>query len=581
MTAARFRELALSGIRWLDHSLRPRGGAQTTRARIGLIGIAFAVIYVVIASRLISFGFVQDDYFGNRARVRASDAVSASRPDILDREGRLLASDIKTPSLFANPLRIQKSVGVDEAMELITAVLPDLDNAETRERLSTKRRFVWLKREITPKQQAELHRQGIPGIGFLRESRRIYPGGPEAAHILGHVNLANSGAAGIERWIDGGGLAELHQAGLASGRSLEPVELSLDLAVQHALRDELAAAKEKFRSIAAAGLLLNVNTGEVVAMSSLPDFDPNKPGKLDSNQLNRLVSGAFEMGSTFKALTLAMALDSGKVNLQSSFDARQPLKYGTFTINDFHAQKRILTVPEIFTYSSNIGSAKMALAVGVDAHRNFMKKMGQLERLRTELPEGTDPLVPKNWSELSTVTIAFGHGLSVAPLQAAMATAALVNGGKLIPPTFLKRSEEDAKHLAQQVIKPQTSEQMRYLMRLNVEKGSATRAEVEGFYVGGKTGTAEKVERGRYVKNKLLTAFMGVFPSDKPQYLLLVMLDEPQATPESKGYATSGYNAVPAAGKIIARVAPLLGLKPRPNLPLADHLLTPGRQAAN
>ncbi len=568
--------------RWLDASLRPRSsGAEITRGRIGLVFLCVLGVYLVIFGRLISFGFVPEDYFGNRARVRASDAVSASRPDILDRGGRLLASDIKTPSLFANPLRIQKSVGVDEAMELITAVLPDLDNAETRARLSSKKRFVWLKREITPKQQAELHNQGIPGIGFLRESRRIYPAGAEAAHVLGYVDINNAGFAGIERWIDGGGLAELHQAGLATGRSLEPVELSLDFSVQHALRDELAAAKEKFKALAAAGVVLDVNTGEVVAMGSLPDFDPNKPGKLENNQLNRMVSGAFEMGSTFKALTLAMALDSGNATLQSIFNAREPLKYGTFTIDDFHPQRRALTVPEIFIHSSNIGSAKMALAVGVEGHKSFLKKMGQLDRLRTELPEGTDPLVPKHWSELSTVTIAFGHGLSVAPLQAAMATAALVNGGKLIPPTFLKRSEQDAKYLAQQVIKPETSDKMRYLMRLNVEQGTAKRAEVEGFYVGGKTGTSEKVEKGKYVKNKVLTSFMGVFPADKPRYLLLVMLDEPQPTPESKGQATSGHNAVPVAGKIIARIAPLLGLKPRQDLPVADRLLTPGRQAAN
>lgn len=574
-----FRVCAVGFIRWLDHSLRPRGGAVVTRARIGLVILAFVALYGVIGGRLVYLGFIPPEQATRSAR--ASDAVSASRPDIIDREGRLLASDIKTPSLYANPRRIQKSVGVDEAMELITAVLPDLDNAETRERLSSSRRFVWLKREITPRQQEELFRQGIPGIGFLRESRRIYPAGNEAAHVLGHVNLANAGVAGIERWIDNGGLAELHQAGLASGRSLEPVELSLDMAAQHALRDELASAKEKYRSQAAAGLLLDVNTGEVIALSSLPDFDPNKPGKLETSQLNRMTTGAFEMGSTFKALTVAMALDSGMAQLTSIFNAREPLKYGNFVIDDFHAQRRALTVPEIFIHSSNIGSAKMALAVGVEGHKAFMKKMGQLDRLRTELPEGTEPLVPKNWSELSTVTIAFGHGLSVAPLQAAMATAALVNGGKLITPTFLKRSEEDAKLIARQVIKPGTSEKMRYLMRLNVEQGTAKRAEVEGYYVGGKTGTSEKVEKGRYVKNKLLTSFMGVFPADQPKYLLLVMLDEPQATPESKGQATSGHNAVPVAGRIIARVAPLLGLRPRDGLPVADRLLTPGRQAAN
>jgi cell division protein FtsI (penicillin-binding protein 3) len=574
-----FRANCIAFVRWLDCSLRPSGSAAMTRARIGLVILAFIGVFSIIAGRLVYLGFLPPEQTARSAR--ASDAVSASRPDILDREGRLLASDIKTPSLFANPRRIQRSVGVDEAMELITAVLPDLDNAETRERLSTKRRFVWLKREITPKQQEELFRQGIPGIGFLRESRRIYPAGTEAAHVLGHVNLANAGAAGIERWIDGGGLAELHQAGLASGRALEPVELSLDIAAQHALRDELSAAKEKFKAMAVSGLLLDVRTGEVIALSSLPDFDPNKPGKLETSQLNRMTTGAFEMGSTFKALTVAMALDAGMAQLTSIFNAREPLKYGNFTIDDFHAQRRALTVPEIFIHSSNIGSAKMALAVGVEGHKNFLRKMGQLDRLRTELPEGTDPLVPKNWSELSTVTIAFGHGLSVAPLQAAMATAALVNGGKLITPTFLKRSEQDANAVARQVIKPETSEKMRYLMRLNVEQGTAKRAEVEGYYVGGKTGTSEKVEKGKYVKNKVLTSFMGVFPADQPKYLLLVMLDEPQPTPESKGQATSGHNAVPVAGRIIARIAPLLGLKPRDGLPLADRLLTPGRQAAN
>jgi cell division protein FtsI (penicillin-binding protein 3) len=465
---------------------------------------------------------------------------------------------------------------------LVTGVLRDLDASEVRERLASKRGFVWLKREITPAQRATIHDLGLPGIGFLRENRRIYPAGPQAAHVLGHVNIDNAGIAGMEKWIDGRGLAELHQAGLASGRVLEPVELALDLSVQHSMRDELRIAREHFKAIAAAGLVLDVDSGEIVAMVSLPDYDPNRPGKsMDKSVLNRLTTGVYEMGSTFKALTVAMALDSGKITLGSRFDATAPLQYGRFTINDFHPQRRVLDTSEVFIHSSNIGSARMALALGVDAHRAFLKKMGQLDRLRTELPESAEPLLPKNWGELSTVTIAFGHGLSVAPLQSVMATAALVNGGRLIPPTFLKRSAEEAQALAKQVIRPETSEKMRYLMRLNVEKGTAKRAEVEGFYVGGKTGTSEKVENARYAKNKLLTAFMGTFPSDKPRYLLLVMLDEPQATPETHGYATSGYNAVPAAGKIIARIAPLLGLKPRLDLPTAERLLTLQRQAAN
>jgi cell division protein FtsI (penicillin-binding protein 3) len=279
------------------------------------------------------------------------------------------------------------------------------------------------------------------------------------------------------------------------------------------------------------------------------------------------------MGSTFKALTVAMALDSGKITLASSFDARHALQYGKFQINDFHAQRRILTVPEIFTYSSNIGTARMALSLGVDYHRAFLKKMGQLDRLRTEIPESAEPLVPKRWAELNTVTIAFGHGLSVAPLQAVMGISALMNGGKLIPPTFLKRTEEEANALAKQVVKPATSDRMRYLMRLNAEKGSATRADVPGYYVGGKTGTAEKVVNGRYSKTKVLTSFTAVLPADKPRYLILIMLDEPQPLPETKGYATSGWNAVPVAGLVIRRVAPLLGIEPRFDLATADKLI--------
>lgn len=566
--------------RWLlyraERPLRLPSSA-VTRSRVGLLILGFAGVYIVIALRLVHLGVEPESAVQRRGG--AAETVAASRPDILDRRGRLLAADIKTPSLYADPRRI---IDVDEASELVTGVIPDLDPAEVRERLRAKRSFVWLRREVTPRQQAEIHRLGLPGIGFLRENRRVYPAGAEAAHVLGHVNIDNAGIAGIEKWIDGRGLAELHQAGLATGRALQPVELALDLSVQHAVRDELQAAKDKFSAIAAAGLVLDVGSGEIVAMASLPDYDPNRPGNsIDPTRLNRLTTGVFEMGSTFKALTAAMALDSGKVNLSSRFDATAPLQYGNFTIHDFHPQRRVLTTSEVFIHSSNIGSARMALSLGVDAHRAFLKKMGQLERLRTELPESAEPLVPKNWGELSTVTIAFGHGLSVAPLQAVMATAALVNGGYLIPPTFLKRSEEQARLLARQVISADTSAKMRYLMRLNVEQGTAKRAEVDGYYVGGKTGTSEKVVNGRYAKDKRLTAFTGIFPADRPRYLLLVMLDEPQPTPETNGYATSGYNAVPAAGKIIARIAPLLGLKPRPDLPAAERLLTVQRQAAN
>ncbi len=539
------------------------------KARLGLAILAFAGIYGVIALRLVVFA-EQSEGHGARRSV-SQDAVATARPDIVDRNGQILATDIKSPSLFAEP---RKLIDPDEAEEKLTAVMPDLDTKELLSRLSSKRGFIWLKREITPKQEHEIHRLGIPGVGFLTENKRVYPNGPTVSQVIGLVNIDNQGIAGIEKWVDGQGLAALHMAGLATDRLQRPVQLSLDLRAQFALRDELVKAREKFKAKASAGLILNVNTGEVVALVSEPDYDPNNPREAnDPTRINRMTTGVYEMGSTFKVLTVAMALDSGRATLRSTFDASHSLHYGRFTIHDYEPMHRALTVPEIFTYSSNIGAARMALAVGVQGHKAFLKKMGQLDRLRTELPESAEPLVPKHWGELNTVTIAFGHGLSVAPLQAAMATAATVNGGFLIPPTFLKRSEAEAKHLAKRVLKPQTSLDMRYLLRLNAEKGTGTFANVEGYYVGGKTGTAEKVINGRYAKHKLLTDFMAVLPADKPKYLVLIMLDEPQPVKGTHGFATAGWNAGPTAGKVIARVAPLLDLEPRFDLPKAAQLI--------
>jgi cell division protein FtsI (penicillin-binding protein 3) len=539
------------------------------RARVGLAILAFALVYGVIAVRLVMFAVYPESHVVRRAG--SQERVSTARPDIVDRNGQILATDVRSPSLFAEPRRI---IDPDEATELLTAVLPDLDATELRERLSTRKGFIWVKREITPKQQREIHRLGLPGVGFLAENKRVYPNHAEVSHLIGHVNIDNQGIAGIEKWLDGRGLQALHMAGLATDRLQQPIELAVDLRVQHALRDELIAAAEKFKVKAAAGLIVDVNTGEIISMVSLPDYDPNSPKQAnDPLRINRLTTGVFELGSTFKALTVAMALDSGKVNLNSSFDARGSLRYGKFSIGDYKGQNRVLTVPEIFTYSSNIGTAKMALAMGVEHHKWFLKKLGQLDRLRTELPESAEPLVPKRWGELNTVTIAFGHGLSVAPLQAVAGINALVNGGLLIPPTFMKRTEEQARRLAKQVVKPETSDKMRYLLRLNAEKGTAKRAEVAGYYVGGKTGTSEKVVGGRYSKNKLLTTFTAILPADKPRYQVLIMLDEPQGLPETHGYATSGWNAAPTAGKVIARIAPMLGIEPRFDLAPAEQLI--------
>ena len=543
--------------------------AVKARARVGLAIVAFAVVYGIIAARLVMFAVVSDSRVAHR--VVSGDAIATARPDILDKNGEVLATDVRVPSLYAEPRRL---IDVDEAVEMLTADLPDLDATELRDRLASRRGFVWLKRDINPEQQREIYRQGLPGIGFLNENKRAYPNGAEVSHLIGRVDIDNQGTAGIERWLDNQGLAALHLAGLATDRLQTPVELAVDLRVQHAMRDELAKAREKFKAIAAAGLVLNVRTGEIVSMVSEPDYDPNVPhNPRDPSLINRLTTGVYEMGSTFKAFTVAMGLDSGKVTLKSSFDAHNPLHYGKFDIHDFEPMQRSLTVPEIFTYSSNIGAARIAMAMGIDAHKTFLKKMGQLDRLRTELPESAEPIVPKRWGELNTITIAFGHGLSVAPLQAVMGVGALMNGGILLPPTFLKRTEAEAQSLGKRVIKPETSRLMRYLMRLNVEKGTAGKADVAGYYIGGKTGTADKVVFGRYSKTRVLTDFMAVLPADQPRYLLLIMLDEPKALTETHGFTTSGWNAVPTGGAVVARIAPLLGIEPRLDLPPADQLI--------
>jgi cell division protein FtsI (penicillin-binding protein 3) len=553
------------GVRGLARRLL-RMHLDKSAARIVLVGLAFGLTYLVIALRLVAIGFSGEEKGGAH---HASDVVASNpRPDILDRNGEILATDLQAVSVFAEP---NKLVDKDEAVELITSVLPDLDAKALREKFSKRKGFVWVKRDITQAQRDEIYHLGLPGVGFLDEKRRIYPNGVAAAHILGAVNTDNIGIAGIEKYIDAHGLDALRDAGLPmTAESLKPVQLSLDLHAQHALRDELQKGMERYKAKAAGAAIMDVRTGEVIAMVSLPDFDPNKPADaLDPNNINRMTVGVFEMGSTYKALTTAMALDAGKITLNSTFDTRSNLRYGKFTIHDYHATNRVLTVPEIFLHSSNIGTAKEALTVGVEGHRAFLKKAGQLDRMRTEL-ESAEPLYPKHWGELNTVTIAFGQGIAVAPLQAAMAVCALVNGGHLETPTFLRLSEAEALAQSSQLVKPETSEQMRYILRLNAEKGTGRPADVPGYFVGAKTGTAQKVIHGRYSNTKNFTTFTAIVPADKPKYLFLVVYDEPQGTSETHGFATAAWNAGAVTGRVIDRIAPILGIPPRfdqPQLP--------------
>jgi len=539
------------------------GSAKTAngqaQSRLVLAMVLMSAVYAIISARLLYLGF-QDPSQPSLLRV-ADAAITATRPDLVDRNGITLATDINTASLYAEPNRISDP---DEALELLITVLPELDQEETHRKLASKAGFVWLKRELTPAQQSRIFALGIPGIGFKEETRRYYPNGETTSHVIGLVNIDNVGIAGFEKYIDDQGLADLRQAGFGSSKSLEPVSLSIDLRVQHIVRDELVKAIERYQAIAAGGIILDVNTGEVLAMASLPDFDPNNPvGAMKKENLNRISAGLFEMGSTFKSFTTAMALDGGTVTMESKFDARKPIRIAGFTVKDFYAKRRWLSVPEVFIYSSNIGTVQMADMVGIEAHDAFLHRMGLLDKNQTfELPEIAKPQEPKKWRKINSVTISYGHGMTTTPLQTASAAAALLNGGRLIPPTLLPRNSQDANKLAKQVVSERTSELMRYLFRLNVEKGSGRRSEVKGYRVGGKTGTAEKVVNGKYVSDKLFNVFLASFPMDDPKYVVMVFIDEPKPE-EGKRGATAGVNSAPVVGRIIRRAAPLLGVKPK------------------
>ncbi len=532
-----------------------RATLAKSRFRYRLACLAFALGFLAIAARLVSLGFAAvEPATGGIHDI----STTVHRPDILDRNGRLLATDIKGATLYADPAKV---IDRDELVEQVASVLPDVDTAELREKLKQGKRFVAIRRELTPQQQAEIYELGQPGLGFIEEYRRVYPVGATACHVVGYVNVDNKGLAGVEKFIDDN--PQLAMSAPENAVGGEAVTLSLDLGVQHVVREELENAMATFRAKAAASVVIDVASGEVIAMVSLPDYDPNhREQALDKDRLNRLTSGVYEMGSVFKVLTVAGALDAGSSTLRSSYDASQPLHVGGFTISDFHGKGRRLTVPEIFIYSSNIGAAKMALDLGIERHRAFLDKLGLLSRLNTEIGESAAPIIPSPWAKLNTITIAYGHGLSVTPLQLAAATLPLVNGGFAVTPTFLPRARATETE-SPRVVKASTSQAMLQLMRLNVLKGTGKRANAEGYRVGGKTGTAEKVVGRHYQGSTLLTSFLSVFPTDAPQYLVLVMLDEPQRVAETHNEATAGMNAAPTVGKIVERIAPILGVAPK------------------
>lgn len=548
-----------------------RGLDGIVRSRVRVAVFVMVLIFVLIGFRLIQFGQTVPS---TTIEGRERDAIEASRPALLDRNGLELALDIRVPSIFGEPRRI---IDVEEAVTKLRSILPELEENALRERLSGSKGFVWIRREVSPLLRDRIMNLGLPGIDFLTESKRFYPGGAEASHLVGTTNIDSQGISGMEKALDEDGIALLQDVGLARGQALSPARLSIDLRVQHAMWAELSEALSRYQAIASAGVMLNAKTGEVLGMVSLPDFDPNSPATaLLDGRLNRITAGNYELGSTFKSIAFAAALDSGKVSLLDSFDASQGVRFGRFTISDFHGENRVLTVPEIYQYSSNVGAIRMVQALGKDEYRAFLTRVGFDDVLITELPERAKPNVPANFSDVTAATAAFGHGLSITPLHMAAAMAALVNGGNYIVPTFYPRSLGEAQAVYRRVVSIETSARLRYLMRRNALIGSGTRANsiADGYRMGGKTGTAEKVVDGRYSSQKNLNTFAAAFPIDDPQYVLLVLVDEPKAESPQAG-TTAGWNAGEVAGRIIQRVSPMLGIVPNFDARLDDRLVPP------
>lgn len=520
---------------------------ETGRNRLIVTGALFALVFAVIGGRL-----VEVTMFGRgeprTAQTPRDSVLGTFRADIADRNGVLLATSLETASLYANPKLVQNP---EQAASRLVSVLGG-DAAELADKLGSGKSFVWIRRNLTPREQYEVNRLGIPGVEFQRDERRVYPLGGIAGHIVGFTDIDNKGLAGVERKFD---------EKLRTGQ--RPVRLSLDARVQYVLREELLQTMGEFRAEGAGGLVLDARTSEILAMVSLPDFDPHHPGaNAPEARFNRMTLGVYEMGSTFKLFTLAMALDSGVAQLTSTWDASQPIHISRFTISDYKGQHRWLTTTEVLQYSSNIGAARIGVAMGPTRQRDFMKRIGMLDPAAVELPEAGHPMFPSTWREINAMTIAFGHGLAVSPLHLANGVAALVNGGILRPATLLKR---DAAQIppGTQVITPETSKTMRALMRMVVEKGTGRRAEIDGYRLGGKTGTAEKISaHGGYAHKALLSSFIAVFPIEDPRYVVLVMLDEPHGTKATGFYATGGAVAAPTVGRVAARIGPLLAVDP-------------------
>jgi len=522
------------------------------RARLSVVLLAFCLFFVLVSARLTLLTMDNETQEPKPIQAASGDLPVTSRADIVDRNGTALATSLPTVLLMADARKI---LDAHEAADQIHTVLPEVDTDKLVKELQTAKRYVTIRRHVTPRQYYAINKLGIAGLEFMPDESRIYPAAAVTSHVVGFTDTDNNGIAGLEK---------SQNARLQSQQ--EPVHTSLDLRLQTIMHRELNNAIQEFHALGAAGIIMDVTTGEILSLVSLPDFDPQNAGEADDNtKFNRATLGVYEMGSTFKTFNTAMALDSGLIKASERFDTTHNIEIGNKTIRDMHASRHALNVAEIFMESSNIGSARMAEKVGTTRQREFLGRLGLTQKASIELPEVGAPLVPpsSSWRDTTTMTIAFGHGIAVNAVQLCAAAASIVNDGVIVHPTLLKKSASDAASEAKEsIVSPRTSAQMRALMRLVVKHGTAKQAEVLGYMVGGKTGTADKISGRHYNENARMSSFLGIFPANAPRYLVFTLLDDPKGNAKTYGFATGGWTAAPVTGRIVSQIGPLLNLPP-------------------
>jgi len=518
------------------------GQPTLIRNRIALAAIFSAACFSIIAARLIDVMVLGAGVTGSSAPVIAHPM----RADLVDRNGVLIARDLPVSDLYASPAVFWDTKEAAHDLAQVTGA----EEERLTKAFAAKHGYIPVERALSPDTREAVMRLGLPGLTFEDGYKRFYPEGRIVAHAVGQVDTDDNGVSGLELGLE---------RRLKEQANTAPVQLSLDLRVQYVLEHEMEQAEHSFRAKATAGVVLNVRTGEVLALASLPDYEPNVRTLSAGDSIrNRMTQDVYELGSIFKIFAFTLAIEQKTVQLDELINVGKPLKLGNHYIHDFEHLGPLLPASMVFADSSNIGTAQIEMRSGPTKQKPFLKKLGLLDPLKTELPEVASPLYPRHWEEVEAATIAYGHGISVNPLSFTAAAASVVNGGTMIRPTFLKHDEVQQ---GERIISEETSRTMRQLMRLVVTDGTGTKADVPGYDVGGKTGTAEKAENGSYAHHLLISSFCGVFPINDPQYLVFIMLDEPHGNKESGGFATGGAVAAPAVGRVIAKIAPLLGVR--------------------